>query len=234
MAGWTERAARATARYEDGAARLPRERDERQRQLTRMGNAAAAAGVSLLMAGRREASAEWLRRAAARYRESWPLAPAESWGRPIGAMKARLLAGDRAGAVEDASWTLEAGAATSASPIGLYAAALAYLVRAEDEEARTLAATLRDRGDFPRAVADGLHAIAAGDLGSYEPAVRAVLADSESRDTFLEDVPVADTVLVLQELAARRGLAVSLSSPLLPSTPPRRARVRGSSRPGWR
>jgi hypothetical protein len=33
----------------------------------------------------------------------------------------------------------------------------------------------------------------------------------------LEDVPVADTVLVLQELAAARGQAVPLSSPRLPA-----------------
>ena len=32
----------------------------------------------------------------------------------------------------------------------------------------------------------------------------------------LEDIPVADTVLVLQSLAARRGFAAELSSPLLP------------------
>ena len=48
MADWEERAARARERYEDGAARLPEEADERQRQLTRMGNAAWAAGLSLL------------------------------------------------------------------------------------------------------------------------------------------------------------------------------------------
>ena len=49
---WEEHATRAQARYEDGAARLPEAGDERQRQLTRMGNAAWAAGLSLLMIGR--------------------------------------------------------------------------------------------------------------------------------------------------------------------------------------
>jgi hypothetical protein len=216
MAGWEERAARAVARYDDGAARLPEEPDERQRQLTRMGNAAAAAGLSLLMAGRREEGDEWLTRAAERYRESWPLAPAESWGRPIGALKARLLADDREGALDDAAWALEAGAGSSKSLIGCYAAVLAQLVRGEDSSAHALAEMLRDRDDFPGAVANALAAIAAGDRERYGLAVRAVLADFETRDTFLEDVPVADTVLVLQKLAAARGLEATLASALLP------------------
>ena len=36
------------------------------------------------------------------------------------------------------------------------------------------------------------------------------------REEFLEDVPVADTVLALQALAEPRGLGVALESPLLP------------------
>ena len=97
MTGWEERARAARARYEDGAARLPDDGDERQRQLTRMGNAAWAAGLALLMLGRREEAREWLIRAAETYRESWPEAPPGSWGRPIGAMKSRLIAGDLEG-----------------------------------------------------------------------------------------------------------------------------------------
>ena len=54
MSDWAERAAGAIQRHDDGAARLPEDGDERQRQLTRMGNAAWAAGLSLLMAGRDE------------------------------------------------------------------------------------------------------------------------------------------------------------------------------------
>ena len=74
MSDWEERAARAIERHDDGAARLPEDGDERQRQLTRMGNAAWAAGLSLLMAGRDEEGRAWLLRAAERYRESWPRA----------------------------------------------------------------------------------------------------------------------------------------------------------------
>jgi hypothetical protein len=37
-----------------------------------------------------------------------------------------------------------------------------------------------------------------------------VLVSFETRDEFLEDVPVADTVIVLDRLAQRRGLGTSL------------------------
>jgi hypothetical protein len=214
---WEERAARAIARHDDGAARLPEDGDERQRQLTRMGNAAWAAGLSWLMAGRREEADAWLMRAAERYRESWPLAPPGSWGRPIGAMKSRLIAGDLEGARADAMWALEAGASESESPIGTYAGVLARLVLGADAEARVAAERLRERDDFPRPVADVLVPLAAGDAAEYGPAIRSLVADFESRDEFLEDTPVADTVLALQALARARGLAVALESALVPS-----------------
>jgi len=217
MADWDERAARAQARFADGEARLPDDGDERQRQLTRMGNAAWAAGLSLLMAGRREASSEWLLRSAETYRWSWEGAPPGSWGRPIGAMKSRLIAGDREGAAEDARWALEAGAAGSESPIGIYAAALAHLVLGQDEAAGELASGLRERDDFPRSVADALVPLASGDAVGYKSAIRALVADFESREEYLEDTPVADTVLALQALARERELDVALSSPLLPA-----------------
>ena len=93
--------------------------------------------------------AAWLVRAAERYRESWPNAPAGSWGRPIGAMKSRLIAGDREGALEDARWALDAGAAESESPIGRYAAALAHLVRGEDAEAARVGGDARRSRRLP-------------------------------------------------------------------------------------
>lgn len=212
--GWELRAERAAERYEDGVARLSEDGDERQRQLTRLGNAAWAAGLSFLMLGRRDDATTWLLRAAERYRESWPLAPPESWGRPIGAMKARLIAGDRAGAEADARRALEAGAAESESPIGRYAAALAHLVLGEDADVH--AESLRGREDFPAEVAEALSALATRDGSDYEKAIRALLADFERRADFLEDTPVADTVLALQALADERTLAVALESSLLP------------------
>jgi hypothetical protein len=170
------------------------------------------------MLGRPGEGREWLVRAAERYRESWPDSPAGSWGRPIASLKARLIAGDLGGARGDAAWALDAGAEQSDSPIGLYAAALARLTRGEDQEAAALAARLRGRDDFPGAVAASLDALARGDAEGYAAAVGDLLADFEARESFLEDVPVADTVLALQALARARAFEVDLVSPMLPAS----------------
>jgi len=208
---WTEPAAAAIARYEAGETR-----GLDQRQLTQLANAAWAAGLCLLMEGRPGEAAEWLRRSAERYRESWDAgAPADAWGRPIAAMKALLIAGDDAS--EPARWALSAGAAESESPIGRYAAVLAYLVLHRDVEARMAAETLVERDDFPRDVADALLMIAGLDRNEYAADVLSVLESFEGRSDFLEDVHVADTVLVLQALAAPRDMAIELPpSGLLP------------------
>lgn len=215
-AAWEDIVEREIGRYHDGEARLPAEADPRQRQLTRMGNAANGAGLALLMLGRDAEAAQWLHHAAARWRESFADAPPGSWGRPIGAIKALLLAGDLEGARDAARWALEAGAGSGESPIGRYAATLAHLVLDQDEEARTLAISIRGRDDFPHDVADALSTLAAGDRPGYVPAVESVLESFEQRDEYLEDVPIADTVLVLQALAEPRHLVAELASPLLP------------------
>jgi hypothetical protein len=214
MASWDELRDRARERYEDGAARLPDDPDARQRQLTRMGNAAGAAGLAELMAGRD--GVEWFARAAERYRESWEDAPAGSWGRPIGAIKARILAADWEGAAADARWALDTGAGESGSPIGRYAAALACAVLERWHEVRLHADAAREHESFPAAVADALAFLATENVVDYDDAVGDVLASFETRGEYLEDMPVADTVLVLQALAARRGMAAELESELLP------------------
>jgi hypothetical protein len=201
---WRERYELAAARY---AAGETRELDERQ--LVQLANAAWAAGLSLLMAGDGEEAAVWLRRSAARYRESWDAAAGDdAWGRPIAAMKALLLAGDDAG--ETAEWTLGTCLGvrhpdTSVSPIGRYAGVLALLVLGRDEEAAEVLATLED--GFPRDVAAAFSALAAHDADAYREAVDSVRRSFEERDAFLEDVPVPDTALVLDALAARPGFS---------------------------
>jgi hypothetical protein len=218
VADWAAYVERQAERYRDGGRRLAdaADVDSRQRQLTRMGNAAGGAGFALLMAGRPDEAAEWLHRAAERYRESIVGAPPGSWGRPIGAMKALVIAGDWAEAEEAARWALELGAPEADSPIGRYAGTLALLVLGRDAEARPPADSLRDRDDFPGDVAAALTALAAADRRAYVLAVDSVLESFERRDEYLEDIPIADTVLVLQALAARRELRADLSSPLLP------------------
>ena len=218
MVDWAEHARREDARYRDGKARLPEaeDQDSRQRQLTRMGNAAAGVGLARLMAGDTEVGREWFARAVERYRESYELAPPGSWGSPIAILKARILSGDWEGAESDAGWTLEQGAADAESPVGRYAATLALLVLGRDREARALADGLRTRDDFPAPVADALSYIAGEDTLGYIDAIEAVLESFETREDYLEDLPVADTVVVLQAFAARRDMAAELSSPLLP------------------
>ena len=79
-----------------------------------------------------------------------------------------------------------------------------------------LRAETEDR--FPRPVADALAGLAARDAATYEDGVRRTLHSFEARAEFLEDVPVADTVLVLEALARPRGLETALSSALLPAS----------------
>jgi hypothetical protein len=218
VSDWAAHARREQERYLDGESRLPdlADHDTRQRQLTRMGNAAAGAGLAELMGGNTQPAREWFAKAVDRYRESYEHAPPGSWGRPIGMLKARVLAGDWDGAKRDAEWTLEEGAAGSESPIGRYAGCLALLVVGRDEEARVLADGLRTHDEFPQAVGDALALLAAQDVIGYIEAVERVLESFEARAEYLEDLPVADTVMVLQALANRRGMAAELNSPLLP------------------
>jgi hypothetical protein len=191
--------------------------EEDERAIVRRGNVAYAAGLALLMAHDEDA-AEWLRRAAAHWRASWDLGEGvDSWGRPVGAIKASLLAGDDAAADHLAGWTLELGAATAASPIGRYAATLALLTAGQWADARHVAESLRAREDFPTDVADALAFVSAHDPVAYAEAVEAVVESFETRSDYLEDVPVADTALVLDHLAARRGIVHTLpASPTLP------------------
>jgi len=200
---WRERHERGAARYAGG---VTRKSDERQ--LVQLANAAWAAGLSLLMAGDRVGAREWLVRAAARYRESWDAgAESDAWGRPIGAMKALLIAGEDAS--EAAHWTLETCLGISyrdlsVSPVGRYAGVLALLVLGRDDEAGAVAAGLGE--GFPGDVADALRALAAHDAEAYRAAVAAVRRSFEEREDFLEDMPVPDTALALEALGERRRL----------------------------
>jgi hypothetical protein len=215
---WREVVAREEARYRDGEARLPDagDPDARQKQLTRMGNAAYGAGLALLMDGDEGEARAWFTRAVERYGESFADAPPGSWGRTIGAMKARVLAGNWEWAEDAARWTLEEGAGEAESPIGKYAACVALLILGRDREARVYADDLRTHEGFPTDVADALAMLTAQDVVGYVEAVEDVLESFETRDEYLEDVPVADTVLVLQKLAQKRNMEAELESELLP------------------
>jgi hypothetical protein len=211
MTDWVSVAETKQARYDSPHGDLD------ERAVVRLGNAAYAAGLSLLMAGSPTA-AGWLLRAAEAWRTSWDLGPGvDSWGRPVGALKAALLAGDEHIVEDLARWTLELGANNAASPIGRYAAVLALLAMRELGDAAPAAEALRRCDDFPHDVADALAAIAVGDEAALRPAVDSVVRSFETRQEHLEDVAVADTALVLQALARCSGLTCELpASPVLP------------------
>jgi hypothetical protein len=173
-----------------------------------------AAGLAASMLGRGDDARALLERAADEYRASWDVAPPGSWGRPIAALKCRLIAGDREGARRDAERTLAEGALPPESEIQRYAGVVALLVLERDAEA---AAAASFGEGFPLDVGAALAALARRDAGAYAGAVRLVLRSFEERDEFLEDLRVADTVLVLQALAQERGLETKLASPLLPA-----------------
>ena len=134
-------------------------RGRRPEQLVRVGNAAYGAGLSLLMLGRRSEAAEWLDRAAARWRESWEHATPTSWGRPIGTIKAALIAGHDEAADGYAAWALGLGPAEAGvADRPLRGARWRCSRSAAGLPRRSLAASLQGRGDFPPAVADALAA----------------------------------------------------------------------------
>jgi hypothetical protein len=216
---WNAHIAREQARYGDGRRRLPDDPDARQRQLTRIGNAAYGAGLASLMLGRTDEGRAWLTRATEAYGDSYTDAPPGSWGRLVALLKSTILAGDWGGAAEHAERTLAEGAADADSPIARYAATLALLTLGRDQEARPVVSSIRERDDFPKDVAGALAALAAEDRPGYILAAESVLESFEQRDEYLESVPVADTVIALEALAARRDLAAALSSPLLPPPP---------------
>jgi hypothetical protein len=215
---WDEHAEREEVRYADALARMPDDPDPRQKQLVRAAMAAGGVGLARLMQGRDAEASGWFARSAERYRESWPDAPPGSWGRLIGALKSRILAGDWEGAQTDARWALEQNPAAGGSPIGAYAAGLARLILGEDQQAAELAQILRSAGEdaFPPAVAEALAGLAAPDADVYATGCAAVLESFEAREAYLEDIPMADTVVVLEALAERRGMAVRPTSALLP------------------
>jgi tetratricopeptide (TPR) repeat protein len=213
---WKSHLKREGARYHDGAKCIPEAPDARQRQLTRIGNAAYGAGLAQLMLGETDQAAEWLTRAAETYERSYAHAPPGSWGRLVAMIKSSVLADDWPAAEAHARRALDEGAADTDSPIGRYAAALALLALGRDEEARVAADSIREREDFPHDVADSLATLAAEDVLGYTYAVESVLESFEQRDEYLEGIPVADTVLVLQALARRHRMAAELASPLLP------------------
>jgi hypothetical protein len=78
---------------------------------------------------------------------------------------------------------------------------------------------MREGGDAFARAAEALDALAARDRARYGAAVAAIVADFEGRDAHLTGVPIADTALMLEALAAPRGMTAKVDSPLMPALP---------------
>jgi hypothetical protein len=166
-----------------------------------------------LLGGNRDAARSLLEQASDRYRASWEVAPPGAFGRLIGMLKARVLAGDAAEAARYAH--AQIGAAGS-SPPSWYALAIVGLVCGDDDLAARGAAGMRAGSPPFLRAADAIAALAAGDRDLYASAIAAIVEDFAGREQHLTGVPIADTALMLETLAAPRGVASDVDSPLLP------------------
>ncbi|HEX2503467.1 MAG TPA: hypothetical protein VHK00_05960 [Miltoncostaeaceae bacterium] len=165
--------------------------------------------------GRRDDAAGHLREAAGLYRSSWEAAPPRSYGRLVAYLKSAVLAGD---AEAGAAWVLGELDGACDSPTSCYALAVAALVEGDNGTAAEAAEAMREGGDAFARAAEALAAIAAGDAARYRNAVVAIVADFEGRDAHLTGVPVADTALLMEALAGRRGIEARPASPLMPAS----------------
>jgi hypothetical protein len=188
--------------------------EDRDWRLMQQAVATEADGHRALLSGDDDAGRDLMRRASALYRESWDAAGARAFGRLIGMQKAAIIAGD--GSAEAAYARAELGPEGD-SPPSWYALAIAALVEGDDDLARRAAEGMREGPGAFRRAADCIAALADGDADRYSTAVAAIVGDFEQRDEHLTGVPIADTALMLERIAAQRGMAAQPPSELLPA-----------------
>lgn len=166
-----------------------------------------------LLAGDHDGSAGMLE-AAALYRASWALAPPASYGRLVGFLKATIIGGgDVAAAAADVQAEIPDPAT---SPPAHYALAVAAVALGQDDAVPAHTAVMRNGSPAFGRAADALDALAARDAAAYATAVQQIVEDFAGRDDHLTGIAIADTALMLERLAADRGLAAAPASPLLP------------------
>ncbi len=156
--------------------------------------------------------------AAATYRASWELAGPKSYGRLVGMLKAAILAGR---GIDEAHYVERTLAPTEAtSPTAAYAQAIAALALDDDARAAEWAAPMRDASPAFVRTSAAIAALAAADAAAYRAALEEIVDDFAARDAHLTGIPIADTALMLEILAGRRGLRSDLDAPLLPRLHP--------------
>lgn len=168
-----------------------------------------------LLEGDQRAAGEAFAGAAELYWKSWEAAPPGSYGRLVGMLKSAILAGG--GEAEARFVRSELADEEDASPTAAYAQAIAALLVGDDGGAKQSAAGMGAGSDAFGRTAEAIAALADGDGDGFAHSLRAIVQDFESRDRFLTNVPVADTALMLERLAERRGISAAVDSPLLPT-----------------
>jgi hypothetical protein len=168
-----------------------------------------------LIEGHLEAAQAEFREVAELYRQSWETAHARAFGRLVGMLKASVLAG---GGVAEAAYARAALAdVDQGSATANYARAIAALIAGDDEDALAWATLLTEGTDAFARAGEAISGLAAHDETRYAAALEAIVRDFEERSQHLTGVAIADTALMLETLAARRGLAAGIESPVLPA-----------------
>ena len=168
-----------------------------------------------LLEGDRDAACAEFAAAADLYRQSWEAAHATAFGRLVGMLKASVLAG---GGASESRYARDALAgADRDSPTANYARAIAALIAGDDDDARAWGELLRGAPDAFARTGEAISALAAHDQARYAVALEAIVRDFEQRAEHLTGVAIADTALMLEALAARRGMAAGVESPVLPA-----------------
>ena len=166
-----------------------------------------------LVAGDLEAARAEFAAAGDLYRQSWEAAHARAFGRLVGMLKSAVLAG---GGLYEARYARTAlGERDPDSSTASYAQALAALILGEDQDARLWAARMSADEAFVR-TGEAISALAAHDEVTYSAALEAIVRSFERRSRHLTGVAIADTALMLEALADRRGIRAAIVSPVLP------------------
>jgi hypothetical protein len=134
----------------------------------------------------------------------------------VGLVKAAVLSGEAQPAAEYVRATLDGDEDAPGSPVASYARAVASLIVGDDDAVAPLADVMVPRGGAFERTATALRALAAGDADAYAAAVGEIADDFAARDEHLTGVAIADTAIMLELIAAERGLRADLDSPLVP------------------
>ncbi len=171
-------------------------------------------GQRSLIEGDQKAARQAFTAAAELYRRSWEAAPPRSYGRLVGMLKSAILAGGGEAEADYAGIAL--AQEEDPSPTASYALAIAALIVGDDDGARQSAARMRAGSEAFGRTSDAIAALADRGDEEFAHSLRAIVEDFSKREQFLTNVPVADTALMLEQLAERRGMSAEVESPLLP------------------